>query len=372
MNLIRVFEMTLPHRSFVIHGGTLSDQLKEFFKRIEIPIEATIRGNAWTYGLKSIAKSRELVRRFPCASFIVWSHHTDSSRWLQFTLALLKRKFVLVEQVVPEGRQSFAQSRLSIPLKRFVGPRALRIVLNSKSQVEHYRHLFRLRSARIAVIPNTRAVREIKIRTAALRSEKPEQLLGLGRNGNGVVVCVARLTSQKGQNDLIEAVAKLRDDDKNGPTLVLVGDGPDRGFLETLAEGVAPGRVLFTGYQQDPLPWLAAADVFVLPSLFEGLPGALIEAMAAEVPCVTTDIPGNRDLVIDRMTGLLVPVRSPEKLAAAISILLNNSGLARDLAANAQRLVEHEFDEGIERRKWQALLSALSSSSVDNNLTLSP
>jgi len=183
---------------------------------------------------------------------------------------------------------------------------------------------------------------------------------------------VARLTSQKGQNDLIEAVAKLRDDDKNGPTLVLVGDGPDRGFLETLAEGVAPGRVLFTGYQQDPLPWLAAADVFVLPSLFEGLPGALIEAMAAEVPCVTTDIPGNRDLVIDRMTGLLVPVRSPEKLAAAISILLNNSGLARDLAANAQRLVEHEFDEGIERRKWQALLSALSSSSVDNNLTLSP
>jgi glycosyltransferase involved in cell wall biosynthesis len=167
------------------------------------------------------------------------------------------------------------------------------------------------------------------------------------------------LAEQKGQSDLIKAFSQVEKNSEGGPILVLVGDGPDRKSLESLVRQLCPGRVVFAGYQQDPLPWLAAADVFVLPSLFEGMPGALIEAMAAGLPCVATDIPGNRDLVIDRETGLLVPVRSPEELAAAISTLINDSGLANDFAANGQRLVEREFNESIERGKWQELLSTL-------------
>ena len=172
-------------------------------------------------------------------------------------------------------------------------------------------------------------------------------------------MCVARLAAQKAQSDLLRALSLLPEIETIAPTLVLVGDGPDRPSLEHLATELVPGRVVFTGHTDDPLPYLAAGDIFVLPSLAEGLPGVLIEAMAAGLPCIATDIPGNRELVRNGETGSLVPVGSPEALAHAIRIMLTDRPFAEDCAQAAYHLVAREYDEQLEKREWQRLFSQL-------------
>jgi glycosyltransferase involved in cell wall biosynthesis len=180
----------------------------------------------------------------------------------------------------------------------------------------------------------------------------------LGLPNAPVILSVARLSAQKRLANLIEAIREVQTG-TSPPVLVLVGDGPDRPELERLARECIPGRAIFTGYQADPISWLAAADVFALPSACEGLPGALIEAMAAGLPCVATDIPGNRDLIRHEITGLLVPVDSTDGLASAITRVLSDRDLAERLARSGQDLVFAEFDEGREFQAWDALFTEL-------------
>jgi len=290
------------------------------------------------------------------ALFIVWAHHQDSNRWLQLTLAILRCKFVLAERLVASDASAFVNSRLSIPIKRFVAPRARAVVLNAYSQVNHYRALFHLPAeTNVIVVPNSRPVNAIHERVMDLRTNSTALREELGLADKPTIVCVGRLCEQKNQASLITAMAHLQASDTQ---LVLIGDGPSRLALEQLAVKVAPGQVTFAFYQVDPIIWLAAADMFVLPSLTEGLPGALIEAMAAELPCIATNIPGNRELISDGETGILVTCGSPEELAQAITKLFVNTTTARKFAAAGLQLVREKYGEGIEKAKWQDLLSA--------------
>jgi glycosyltransferase involved in cell wall biosynthesis len=264
-------------------------------------------------------------------------------------LALTGRAYVAVEQLVPHDRSIFANSRLTLPLKRWTAGLATRVVLNAYSQVGQYRRVFGVSDRNVKVITNSRPVRAIAARKAELVGRGRVDLkAALGLPTGPMVVCVARLAGQKDQQSLITGWSQVR----KSAVLVLVGDGPDRNALEQLAARTAPGRIIFAGHQDDPLPWLVAADVFVLPSLSEGLPGALIEALAASLPCVATDIPGNRELVDHGVTGLLVPVRRPDLLTAAVEQLLGDPAFARGVATRGFEHVAEHYDEAIEREAW--------------------
>ena len=104
-------------------------------------------------------------------------------------------------------------------------------------------------------------------------------------------------------------------------------------------------RVLFTGAREDVPELLASFDVFAFPSLFEGLCVAVIEAQAAGVPVVATPVGGIRETVVDGETGVLVPPRDAEALAAAILRLLEHPDEGRRLAAEARRRVHARFSE---------------------------
>jgi glycosyltransferase involved in cell wall biosynthesis len=165
---------------------------------------------------------------------------------------------------------------------------------------------------------------------------------------------------QKRQHDLLEAFSLLDVEHRQHAHVVLVGDGPDERRLKATVRLLGlDGTVTFAGFQRDPLPWLAAADIFVLASASEGLPGVVIEAMAAMVPCVVTDIPGNNELVYDRHTGLLVPVGQPKKMAEAMQILLRDGEFAAQLADRAFAHVRSKYDIELERKQWSALKSEL-------------
>ena len=142
-----------------------------------------------------------------------------------------------------------------------------------------------------------------------------------------LVVCVGRLCRQKGQDVLLEAWGEVV---RRIPEarLVLVGDGPDAPLLRALA----PGSVLFAGAADDAVPWYQAADLVVLPSRWEGMALAPLEAMACGRPVVVTDVDGASESLPAAIAGrCLVPPREPEPLARAIGDLLSDPLLRESL-----------------------------------------
>jgi glycosyltransferase involved in cell wall biosynthesis len=162
--------------------------------------------------------------------------------------------------------------------------------------------------------------------------------LGLSAAGK-IVGVVATLRSWKGHRFLVAAMA---DPKLAGVRLVVVGDGPQEPALRTQVAALGLGdRVTLAGRQDDVLPWLRAFDVFALPSTgSEGVPQALMQAMACELPVVTTAAGGIPELVRDSENGLVVAAENPSALADAISRLLGDGALARQLAAAGRREVE--------------------------------
>jgi glycosyltransferase involved in cell wall biosynthesis len=153
------------------------------------------------------------------------------------------------------------------------------------------------------------------------------------------VLTVARLDEQKGQRYLLEAAAQVPQ-----ARFVLAGDGPLRTSLEAQARSLGlEQRVKFLGYRSDIPDLLAGCDVFVLPSLYEGLPLSILEAMSAGKPVIATQIGGTDEAVIPNETGLLIPPADPAALAAAIRKLLDDRPFARRLALAGQARVECEF-----------------------------
>ena len=153
---------------------------------------------------------------------------------------------------------------------------------------------------------------------------------------------VGRLDPVKGYLQLIEAFAAL-DPEKRDLHLALIGDGPQRDELEELCRSLGiSGCVTFTGYQTGIPSYMAALDIFTLSSHFEGLPNAVLEAMAAGLPVVATAAGGIPDAVLDGETGLLVPPNQPKQLAEALDRMICNPELrARYGQAGRERVQAH-------------------------------
>jgi glycosyltransferase involved in cell wall biosynthesis len=168
--------------------------------------------------------------------------------------------------------------------------------------------------------------------------------------GAPLVGIVATLRSWKGHRYLLEAIAGLQ---APGAVLAIVGDGPQREALEALVRerGLAD-RVRFAGNQADVAPWLQAFDVFCLPSYAnEGVPQALMQAMACGLPVVTTPVGSIEEIVADGETGVLVPPQDAERLRAALDALLADAGRREALGRRAHEAAAARFgdDRMVER-----------------------
>lgn len=167
------------------------------------------------------------------------------------------------------------------------------------------------------------------------------------KKGDGFdIVCVGRLVPAKGQLILVRAFADLLAQGYD-VRLKIVGDGVDRKQLESFVdERGLTSAVEFKGALShgETRRELEAADLFVLASFAEGLPVALMEAMAMEIPCVSTYVAGIPELIRDGVDGLLVPASSQEKLTDAMKSMVDNPALRRDLAAAGRRRVLAFYD----------------------------
>jgi colanic acid/amylovoran biosynthesis glycosyltransferase len=160
------------------------------------------------------------------------------------------------------------------------------------------------------------------------------------------VICVGRLVPAKGQHVLLSAVSRLLAKGRV-LTLRLVGDGPDRKSLEAAAQQAGiQDQVIFEGaVNQDRIrDFFEKADVFALASFAEGIPVVLMEAMAMEIPCVSTWITGIPELIRDSIDGLLVAPSDSDALAGAIERLMDDSELRRRLGTAGRRRVIEKYN----------------------------
>lgn len=160
-----------------------------------------------------------------------------------------------------------------------------------------------------------------------------------------VVTGVGRLIAKKGFDDLLAAFARLpRTVHGRRLDLVIVGDGDARVALQAQADrlGIAE-RVHWAGWQNQPSPYYALADVFVCPSRHEPLGNVILEAWAHGVPVVATTTHGALELITDGRDGLLAPCAQPPALAARLEQLLRDESARREIATAGKRRVTDEF-----------------------------
>jgi glycosyltransferase involved in cell wall biosynthesis len=249
-------------------------------------------------------------------------------------------------------RNGLARSFKNSWLNRLVAGGVTRFVVNARALADELRCFGWVPSERVSVIyngvdagfyawPPSDGMRQ--------RWEIPTDSLVIGAAG--------RLVAEKGHGDLIRAAAALRE---RHPRLrvVIMGEGPQSGALAEQARAAGLAEVVrLVGFERQMPAALAALDIFCQPSLREGLPNAVLEAMAAGLPVVATAVDGVPEVVLEGETGYLVPPGDVPALRTRLDQLLSRSDLRHQFGRRARLLVEDQFSLSICRRSWEALLA---------------
>ena len=198
---------------------------------------------------------------------------------------------------------------------------------------------WRIRAIGVVVDGPAATHARVSARSAGARASA-RSALGLPDPPTAVVGAVGRLTTQKAPEDFLTAMALLN---RPGTVGVWVGGGELADRIARMASRPTGPRVVLAGERADVLKVLPAFDVFALPSLYEGLPTAIVEAMVCGVPVVASAVNAVCDLVIPGETGLLVAPRRPAELAASISYLLDSPEAASRMAAAARARISGRY-----------------------------
>ena len=313
----------------------------------------------------------KLGRRYPWDFAIVWRLARELRRarpsivhsYLSFAnlLSVLVAGAAGVPCVVLSQRSSYASSLSPFWLRvaRWAHRRASHVIANSNAaRQEEIAAGFP--PERISCVPNGIDVPN---------ESPPESRASLDLPEGPLAVCVGQLVMEKDHATLLAAWALVR---KSAPTatLALLGAGALQSDLEAQAQaaGIA-ASVLFLGARHPSLPWIRAADLVVQSSVSEGMPNAVLEAMAAGRPIVATRAGGIPELVEDGVSGLLVPARDPEALARAILDLLGDATRRGALGARARERASREFSVARMVARTEAVYALLGAGADGNAAT---
>lgn len=248
-------------------------------------------------------------------------------------------KMIVCVQNTPSivyGRSKKLVDRLILALLPKAYPAADQVVALSHGVAEDLLALAPRLARNLRVIHNAGLDR----RVLRLASQPVAQEVGLKRP---LILACGRLTEQKGFSSLLRALVEVR---KDLPAqLWIIGEGPQRPFLEQEIRALGlQACVHLPGFLENPYGFMAAADVFVLPSLWEGFGNVIVEAMACGAPVIASDCPhGPAEIITDRVDGLLVPPGQAGPLAQALLLLLKDAALSRSLRENGfQRALDFE------------------------------
>lgn len=277
-----------------------------------------------THLLRSLDFLALTLRREPGVRAVFWTVHN----------AMLDLR---ADQLPGAQRWLLGPKRLAHrTLYRAGGRLADGFIAVSSDVAESVRAAYRPPSGRLSVIPNGVDVERY---TQAVDRNAVRASIGVAPEAPLAIV-VAKLMTQKGHAVLLDALPGVLDR-VAGLRVVLVGEGELRDALEARVAGAGlQDSVTFAGNRGDIAQLLAASDLFVLPSLWEGLPMALLEAMASGLPVVATAVSGTREVIEDGRSGILVPPGDAPALGAAMIAVLERPETAAALGAAARSRVE--------------------------------
>ena len=234
-------------------------------------------------------------------------------------------------------------------LMLFLYPRADYIVTVSKNIELYMKKLYLVSPRRVRTIYNPINIDRIK----ELCTEDDSLL-----NFNDPLPCVgtiSRLSPEKGIRFLIKGFEILLD--RTDARLIIIGDGAERLYLEQMARDIKiEKKVIFTGFVDNPFKYLAKIDTFVLPSLWEGFPNVLLEAMACRVPVVVSNSAGGvREVIKNRVNGLLIEPGSASAISDSVYALLSDNRLRENIIKEAYETVK-QFDIVPTKKQYENLI----------------
>jgi glycosyltransferase involved in cell wall biosynthesis len=221
---------------------------------------------------------------------------------------------------------------------RKTGSWADKIVFNTSEIVSYARETEGVRNDQVIVIPN--GVEDSLARSGALRNPRRDELRL--RTETVLLGTVGRLYRQKNLSLLLRSAARLSS--ARPWKILVIGDGPERPRLVGLARELALSeRIIWLGSREEVGSWLAAMDIFVHTADFEGMPNAVMEAMAMALPVVASNVDGNRELIRNGVSGYLVTPGDPCAFTEQIQQLMDNPDRAREVGKKAHQEVLERF-----------------------------
>ncbi|KAF0242596.1 MAG: hypothetical protein FD180_3826 [Planctomycetota bacterium] len=238
--------------------------------------------------------------------------------------------------------------RLYRELERVAGMWTTRLVCVTEEEARQADEAHLVSPSKMVVLPNALRLDqcEAKRPRAEVRAE-----FGIPLHAP-LFVMVGRLSSPKDPFTLLRAADRLADD----VHVLFAGEGEQRSEVAGLARELGmEKRVHLPGHRDDPLDLTAAGDIAVLSSKWEGLPFALLEAMALSRPVVATDVSGCRDALGASGAGVLVPVADPDAMAKALGMLWADPNTRAKMGEKGRRLVEEKYSAGLWIKRLEAL-----------------
>lgn len=263
-------------------------------------------------------------------------------------------RFVLSLSPIPFLRTTYNHPKYFVArfLEWLTRPLVKKYLANSAAVKRFYVHHLGVNQEKIVVLPNGIDLNQF---SSFAEDTKTRESLGFSHDDT-VIICVANLHPNKGHRYLLEAFEQIYQKRKD-VRLLLVGAGAEKSNLEKqITNYTSRDHILFLGKRADIPVLLNASDIFVLTTFFEGMSNALMEAMAAGLPIITTDIEENRELVTHHETGLLIPVKNSRALEEALTELLENKILRTQLSSQAKQYIQTHFSLDTIAKDWNKLL----------------
>ncbi len=311
-------------------GGPYAEELRS----AGIPL--TIIGKRAKFDPTTFIRLRSELKRIQPQILHTWLFAANS--YGRMCSGIIPRSKIIVSERCVDSWKSGWQ----LWLDRQLIHRTDRLVGNSPGVVEFYRDLG-VPSEKLACIPNGI---ELPSSDSSISSvARAEMLRELDLPSDAFVAgFIGRLAKQKRVEDLIWAVETLRQIRPN-LFLVLIGDGPERDRLERFASDVGCRQhVRFCGHRDDASHWLSLFDVFCLASKFEGMSNSVMEAMSAGKPVIASDIPANRELVVQGETGFLPKLADTVGFMQFLRRMIDEPSLAARLGQAGRERIRQSFD----------------------------
>jgi glycosyltransferase involved in cell wall biosynthesis len=332
-------------------------RLAEELEREGIPVFALDKRPRADFG--ALLRLARLMRRE--GILVAHTHLWTSSLWGRLAALLA----AVPARVVTEHNIDTWRGRPHLLADRVLARFTHQFIFVSQEVASFYRPRLPLTDDRCRVVHNgiDRAPFEQAIDAGSVRER-----MGIPK-GAVVAGVVGRLDERKGHRYFLEALHRLRAAEP-GLHGVIVGEGREKDAILTQRKALGlEDRVHVLGYWASLPEALAAIDVFVLPSLMEGHPLAILEAMAAGKPVVATRVGGNHEAVDDGRTGLLVPPRDAQALEHAITALARDGQTRTRMGEEARRRLDERFDlEAAVRANEEVYLKALEAASAGGSL----